>query len=361
MSQALTVRFGRSAFTDKANEHVERNAMERMPEDLAPEKREELVKLFTAVKRFAEAQHQAERQDRSRIVAAVAFDPERQKTSAPPLLAAVTEFKAPVEEDAKATALSTPHYQQRRAALAEAAMRIWRDPAGAVTTIEALITKGIMADRIAAAVAGNPGAYGALRGSDRLIDRLLASGRERRDALQALPEVANRLIALASVYSNAFDAALRTLGEERRRMAIAIPGLSGGARDDLVRLTLAVAKNPRALTGMVSSLDPKVRDEFAAVARHSMRVLGLMPLGAMRRTPPSTWCRRPTERRLCDADIAQGLAAGRPDRKQPEDPGRAPGAGTWSGAWFQSIGREKVWPASQWSHRPHGTRRLRRP
>ncbi|MFA1676616.1 Ti-type conjugative transfer relaxase TraA [Rhizobium mongolense] len=267
VSQALTVRFGRSAFTDKANEHVERNAMERMPEDLAPEKREELVKLFTAVKRFAEAQHQAERQDRSRIVAAVAFDPERQKTSAPPLLAAVTDFKAPVEEDAKASAMSTPHYQQRRAALAEAAISIWRDPAGAVTTIEALITKGIMADRIAAAVANDPGAYGALRGSDRLIDRLLASGRERRDALQALPEVANRLTALASAYSNAFDAALRALGEERRRMGIAIPGLSKGARDDLMRLTLAVAKNPRALTGTVRALDPKVRAEFAAVSK----------------------------------------------------------------------------------------------
>ncbi|QPB18773.1 Ti-type conjugative transfer relaxase TraA [Rhizobium sp. 007] len=292
LSDALTVRFGRSAFTDRANEHVERNAMERMPEDLGQEKREELVKLFTAVKRFAEAQHEAERQDRSRIVAAAAFDPERQKTSAPPLLAAVTEFKAPVEEDAKASAMSTPHYQQRRAALAEAALRIWRDPAGAVTTIEALITKGVVADRIAAAVAGDPGAYGALRGSDRLIDRLLASGRERRDALQALPEVANRLIALASVYSNAFDAALRTLGEERRRMAIAIPGLSGGARDDLVRLTLAVAKNPRALTGMVSSLDPKVRDEFAAVskaldARFGPDAIGRDEKDALNMVPPA--------------------------------------------------------------------------
>ncbi|APO68861.1 conjugal transfer relaxase TraA protein [Rhizobium gallicum] len=267
VNQALTVRFGRSAFTDKANEHVERNAMERMPEDLVPEKREELVKLFKAVKRFAEAQHEAERQDRSRIVAAAAFDPERQKTSAPPLLAAATEFKAPVEEDAKATALSTPHYQQRRAALAEAAISIWRDPTGAVTTIEALITKGVVADRIAAAVAGDPEAYGALRGSDRVIDRLLASGRERRDALQVLPEVATRLTALASAYSNAFDAALRALAEERRRMGIAIPGLSMGARDDLMRLTLAVAKNPRALTGMVSALDPKVRDKFAAVSK----------------------------------------------------------------------------------------------
>ncbi|MBB4277846.1 Ti-type conjugative transfer relaxase TraA [Rhizobium mongolense] len=267
VSQALTVRFGRSAFTDKANEHVERTAMERMPEDLGQEKREELVKLFTAVKRFAEAQHQAERQDRSRIVAAVAFDPERQKTAAPPLLAAVTEFKAPVEEDAKATAMSTPHYQQRRAALAEAAISIWRDPAGAVTTIEALITKGIVADRIAAAVAGDPGAYGALRGSDRVIDWLLASGRERRDALQVLPEVATRLTALASAYSNAFDTALRTLRQERRRMGIAIPGLSRGARDDLVRLTLAVTKNPRAFAGLIRALDPKVRDEFAAVSK----------------------------------------------------------------------------------------------
>ncbi|WFU86339.1 Ti-type conjugative transfer relaxase TraA [Rhizobium sp. CC1099] len=292
VSQALTVRFGRSAFTNKANEHVERNAMERMPEDLGQDKREELVRLFTAVKRFADAQHQAERQDRSRIVAAAAFDPERQKTAAPPLLAAVTEFKAPVEEDAKATAMSTPHYQQRRAAFAEAAISIWRDPAGAVTTIEALITKGIVADRIAAAVAGDPQAYGALRGSDRVIDRLLASGRERRDALQVLPEVATRLTALASAYANAFDAALRTLGEERQRMGIAIPGLIRGARDDLVRLTLAVAKDPRALSGMISALDPKVRDEFAAVnkaldARFGPGAIGRNEKDALNMVPPA--------------------------------------------------------------------------
>ncbi len=250
------------------------------------------MKLFTAVKRFADAQHQAERQDRSRILAAVAFDPERQKTSAPPLLAAVTEFKAPVEEDAKATAMSTPHYQQRRAALAEAAISIWRDPAAAVTTIEALITKGIVADRIAAAVAGDPGAYGALRGSDRVIDRLLASGRERRDALQALPEVATRLTALASAYSNAFDAALRTLAAERRRMGIAIPGSSRGARDDLERLTLAVKKNPRTLAGMISALDPKVRDEFAAVskaldARFGPGAIGRDEKDAVNMVPPA--------------------------------------------------------------------------
>ncbi|TCU14855.1 Ti-type conjugative transfer relaxase TraA [Rhizobium sullae] len=292
VSEALTVRFGGSAFTDKANEHVERVIMERMPDDLGSKKREELVKLFTAVKRFAEAQHQTERQDRSRIVAAAAFDPTRQKASAPPLLAAVADFKAPIEEDAKATALSTPHYQQRRAALAEAAISIWRDPAAAVTTIEALVTKGIVADRIAAAVASDPKACGALRGSDRLIDRLLASGRERRDALQALPEVAIRLTALASAYSNAFDAALRTLGEERRRMGIAIPGLSRGARDDLERLTLVVAKNPRALSGMISALDPKIRDEFAAVskaldARFGPGVIGRDEKDAVNMVPPA--------------------------------------------------------------------------
>ncbi|WP_087004037.1 Ti-type conjugative transfer relaxase TraA [Rhizobium sullae] len=292
VSEALTVRFGRSAFTDKANEHVERVIMERMPEDLGSKKREELVKHFTAVKRFAEAQHQTECRDRSRIVAAAAFDPTRQKASAPPLLAAVAEFKAPIEEDAKATALSTQHYQQRRAALAEAAISIWRDPAAAVTTIEALVTKGIVADRIAAAVASDPKAYGALRGSDRLIDRLLASGRERRDALQALPEVAIRLTALASAYSNAFDAALRTLGEERRRMGIAIPGLSRSARNDLERLTLAVAKNPRALSGMISALDPKIRDEFAAVskaldARFGPGAIGRDEKGAVNMVPPA--------------------------------------------------------------------------
>lgn len=74
VSEALSARFGWSAFTAKADAVAERNIAERMPDDLTAARRETLIQLFEAVKRFAEEQYLAERQDRSKIVAAASVD-----------------------------------------------------------------------------------------------------------------------------------------------------------------------------------------------------------------------------------------------------------------------------------------------
>ncbi|SCB61624.1 Ti-type conjugative transfer relaxase TraA, partial [Rhizobium aethiopicum] len=187
VSEALSARFGWSAFTAKADAVAERNIAERMPEALMAGQREKLTHLFEAVKRFAEEQHLAERQDRSKIVAAASAVPDQQQdrgagkenVTVLPMLAAVTEFKIAVDDEARARVLSAPLYRQQREALANAARTIWRNPAGAVGKIEELLAKGFAGDRIAAAVTNDPAAYEALRGSDRLMDRMLASGRER--------------------------------------------------------------------------------------------------------------------------------------------------------------------------------------
>ncbi|TBY71518.1 Ti-type conjugative transfer relaxase TraA [Rhizobium leguminosarum bv. viciae] len=271
VSEALTARFGWSAFTSKADAIAERNVVERLPEDLTSTRREKLVGLFEAVKRFAEEQHLAERRDRSRIVAGASADQGmeagKENAAVPPMLAAVTEFKTSIDEVARSRALATPLYRQQRAALATVASMIWRDPAGAVGKIEELLQKGFAADRIAAAVTNDPAAYGALRGSDRLMDRMLASGRERKEAVQAVPEAAARLRALGSAYVNLLDAARQAVAEERRRMAVAIPGLSKAAEEALRRLTAEVKNNGRKRNATAVSLDPIIRQEFAAVSR----------------------------------------------------------------------------------------------
>ncbi|MBY3086001.1 BID domain-containing protein, partial [Rhizobium laguerreae] len=263
VSEALTARFGWSAFTPNADAVAERNMVERMPEDLASTRREKLTQLFKAVKRFADEQHLAERRDRSKIVAGASVDPEKENV---PMLAAVTEFKTPVDEEARSRVLSGPLYRQQRAALATVASMIWRDPAGAVGKIEELLQKGFAADRIAAAVTNDPAAYGALRGSDRLMDRMLATGRERKEAVQAVPEAAARLRALGSTYVNVFAAERQVVGEERRRMTVAIPGLSKAAEDVLMRLTAEAKNNGRKRNASAVSLDPTIRQEFAAVS-----------------------------------------------------------------------------------------------
>ncbi|RUM07666.1 BID domain-containing protein, partial [Rhizobium fabae] len=263
VSEALTARFGWSAFTSKADAVAERNMVERMPEDLTSIRDEKLTRLFEAVKRFAEEQHLVERWDRSKIVASASADPQKENI---PMLAAVTEFKTPIDDEARSRALATPLYRQQRAALAAVARTIWRDPAGAAGKIEELLAKGFAGDRIAAAVTNDPSAYGALRGSDRLMDRMLAAGRERKELVQAVPEAAARLRALGSAYVNVLDTERQAIAEERRRMAVAIPGLSTAAEEALMRLTAGAKNNGRKQNASAAALDPDIRREFAAVS-----------------------------------------------------------------------------------------------
>jgi len=267
VNDALSGRFGWSAFTAKADATAERSMVERMPEDLAPERREKLTRLFAVIRRFAEEQHLAERQDRSKIVAGASVALDKETAPMLPMFAAVTEFKTPVEEEARGRALAASHYRHHRAALAETATRIWRDPAGAIGKIEELVMKSFAGERIAAAVSNDPAAYGALRGSDRIMDKLLAVGRERRDALLAVPEAAGRVRSLGASYASALEAETRDITEERRRMAVAIPGLSQPAEDALRQLAAEMKKKNAKLAVAVSSLDPRVAQEFTAVSR----------------------------------------------------------------------------------------------
>lgn len=273
VTDALTARFGWSAFTTKADAVAERNMSERMPEDIAPERREKLLRLFAVVRRFAEEQHLAEKQDRSKIVAGASVEVGKETVPMLPMLAAVTEFKTLVEDEARNRAGAVAHYRHHRAALTETAALIWRDPAGAVGKIEELVGQGFAGERIAAAISNDAAAYGALRGSDRIMDRMLAAGRERKEALQAVPEAASRVRSLGASWVTALDAETRAVTEERRRMAVAIPGLSQAAEDALRTLVADVRKQKKAKGENIRrdvaarSLDPRIIEEFAAVSR----------------------------------------------------------------------------------------------
>ena len=267
VSEALSARFGWNAFTPKADQLAARKIMERMPEDLTAESREELSRLFKAVKRFAEQQHLAEQLDHSKIVAGAVAGPRQENAAVLPMLAAVAEFKTPMDEEARSRAVTTPLYSQERALLASAATRVWREPAGVIGKIESLIAKGFAAERIAAAITNDPAAYGALRGSDRIMDKLLAVGRERKEALQTVPEVASRIRSLGASFTSALDADTRTIAEERRRMAVAIPGLSQAVEEALKRLVTGVKKKDGKLDIAAGSLDPGVVQEFVGVSR----------------------------------------------------------------------------------------------
>ncbi|NIH77315.1 hypothetical protein FHV99_004563, partial [Ochrobactrum sp. P20RRXII] len=187
--------------------------------------------------------------------------------SIPPLLAAVTEFTTPVGVEAHARASAAAHYRHNRTALAKTASHLWREPTSAVDTIEALIRKGIAGDRIAAAIANDPAAYGALRGSSRLRDRLLAVGRERKTALEAVPDVQASVRSLGSSWASALKAATTAIAAERQQMATAIPGLSEEASRELRRITAAMQEKDARPDILAGSLEPHIRREFTSISR----------------------------------------------------------------------------------------------
>ncbi|MGF6175752.1 Ti-type conjugative transfer relaxase TraA [Ensifer sp. 4252] len=266
IDEALTRRFGWLAFSDKADGFAKRDTAMRMPESMVEEKKVALTVLFSAVRRFAAEQRMIEKHEPAHLIAPAAFAPQY-AVARLPMLPAVTEFNNGLEDEARLKAVEVEHYRQERAILGRDAVRIWRDPGAAVATIEGLLTMKVDPERIVHAVVANPAAYGTLRGSHRMLDGLLAAGRERRIALQSVDSAAASIRAMGRSYATAYEAALLAVSTERNRMSVAIPGLTKQAERELRRLTEQTAENAKHLARKVRALDPEIRAEFTAVCK----------------------------------------------------------------------------------------------
>ncbi|WP_347376827.1 Ti-type conjugative transfer relaxase TraA [Ensifer sp. Root1252] len=293
IDDALTRRFGWLAFSDKADGFAKRDTAMRFPESMVEERQAELTVLFSVVRRFAAEQRMIEKHEPAQLIAPAAFAPQY-AVACLPMLPAVTEFKIRVEDEARLRAVEAQHYRQERAALGRDAVRIWRDPATAVTTIESLVTMKIDPERIVHAIVADPAAYGALRGSDRVLDRLLAAGRERREAMQYVNIAAASIRAMGRSYAAAYEAEFLAVRTERNRMSVAIPGLTKEAESALRRLTDQTAKNAKHLAGKVRALNPEIRAEFTTVckaldARFGPGALARGDRHAIKMVPKSQW------------------------------------------------------------------------
>ncbi len=266
IDEALTRRFGWLAFSDKADDVAKRDATMRMPENMSKEKRAELTDLFEVVRRFAAVQRTVEKREPGQLIVPAAFTPQS-PVARLPMLPAVTEFENCVEDEARLRAVKAEHYRQEKAIFGRDAVRIWRDPGAAVATIEGILTMKVDPERIVRAVVTDPVAYGTLRGSSRMLDGLLAAGRERRAALQAVKTAAACIRAMGRSYAAAYEAELLAVSTERTRMSVAIPGLTKEAERELRHLTKHTAKNAAHLERRVRALSPEVRAEFQAVSK----------------------------------------------------------------------------------------------
>ncbi|WP_192798059.1 Ti-type conjugative transfer relaxase TraA [Brucella pseudogrignonensis] len=210
----------------------------------------------------------AARKDRLEMAAASdRLEPRHERCAMPPMLSGIQQFNIPLEEEARSRAVAMAQYIQNRAALIRTAAQIWRDPAGAASQIEDLILKGISGERIAAAVSNEPEAYGELRGSGRIMHKLLAGGRERKKAIRAVNEAESRITSLAAFYKTALESKLEVISEERRRMGIAIPGISAAAEDTLRQLSAEIESKNTKIDIVASSFDAGIWQEFTRVSR----------------------------------------------------------------------------------------------
>ncbi|TKT75904.1 Ti-type conjugative transfer relaxase TraA [Aquamicrobium sp. LC103] len=294
VDEALTARFGWSAFTAKADEYAAKHMNDRMPEGLPDERREELLNLFAAVRRFCYQQYLAEKRDPSRSVAPTTCDPQQMSKQdgrfVLPMIAAAKHFAVSVEEEARSRITDIPRYRQERSVLADSAAKVWRDPAAALAMIEDLLRKGAMPERLARAVANDPSAYGALRGSGRILDRLNASGRERRAAIVTVETTVDRIRSLGHAWTSLLDAEKHIVEVDRKCMLIPIPGLSPRAEAVLKSLADAVEKSSWKLTQSMTYVDPNVLAEFKSVskaldARFGRDAIASGELTAIRRIP----------------------------------------------------------------------------
>ncbi|TCM51103.1 plasmid mobilization system relaxase [Rhizobium sp. PP-F2F-G48] len=325
VAEALTARFGWSAFTDKADETSKRIVSERMP-DMPEADRAKLEQRFAAIRRFASEQHFVERRDPSRIVAAAAHDPVSHRDdggSAALLLPAVTAFPTSAEEEARTRVPASPLYRAERDALAGAATRIWRDPQAAVIAIEEKVRAGTSPTALEADMATRPATFGTLRGSDRLVDRLTGQGRERKMAVAGAKDEAWKARSLAQAFATVVASETKAIESERSRMGVPVPGLSRTAEAELKRLVTLVSRQPKGFDAAVLALTPTIKAEFAAVskaldARFGRGAIGRDEKTAIAMVPPAQQAafralqpQLRTIQRAVAADIGQAIASER--------------------------------------------------
>ncbi|WP_157803313.1 Ti-type conjugative transfer relaxase TraA [Brucella pituitosa] len=206
----------------------------------------------------AQVKDQAENQSASQTVAADAAVTEQ--AIKPPLFAAVTSFADTVEEAARAHTRENVGYVSYIKQLRELAPRIWRDPETAVARIEQSIATATEADRLAALLKDDPSRAGALRGSDRLVDRFGAAGAERKEALGLMPMAMNAVRMAESSYMTVLPTQLDIEQHRRRCMAIEVPALSNTAEASVQ--AIAKIEDRRQRDYAVLKLNPEIKTEL---------------------------------------------------------------------------------------------------
>ncbi|WP_273724007.1 type II toxin-antitoxin system protein adenylyltransferase VbhT, partial [Bartonella sp. AU18XJBT] len=130
---------------------------------------------------------------------------------------------------------------------------IYRDPQEAALRIEQTILAG-KGDKLSDILEREPDRAGELRGSDRLIDKLKATGKERKEALSHVPRTLSSIEKLQSFYKNSYETRINRLTRERERLKVEVPSLSQEA--------VTFMKNVEAGRESYSKIPEQINQEF---------------------------------------------------------------------------------------------------
>ncbi|WP_375653693.1 MULTISPECIES: BID domain-containing protein [unclassified Bartonella] len=130
---------------------------------------------------------------------------------------------------------------------------IYRDPQEAALRIEQTILAG-KGDKLSDILEREPDRAGELRGSDRFIDKLKATGKERKEALSHVPRTLSSIEKLQSFYKNSYERHINRLTRERERLKVEVPSLSQEA--------VTFMKNVEAGRDSYSKIPEQINQEF---------------------------------------------------------------------------------------------------
>ncbi|WP_330169274.1 hypothetical protein [Bartonella grahamii] len=130
---------------------------------------------------------------------------------------------------------------------------IYKDPQEAAFRIEQTILAG-KGDKLPDILDRELDRAGELRGSDRLIDKLKSTGKERKEALYHVLLAVSTMRELQSFYKNSYEIHMDSVTREREQLKVEVPSLSQEA--------VTFMKNVEAGRDNYSKIPEQVNQEF---------------------------------------------------------------------------------------------------
>jgi len=196
-------------------------------------------------------------------------------------LDAYSGHKISIEDAAKSGVRREKSYIDNFAEIGKILQNIYRDSQSASIRIEKTILAG-GGDELPDILLKSPEKAGELRGSDRFLDKLKASGRERRDALDNLPLLVSKIRELQSFYKNSYNLHVSSEINARERMKHAVPALSDPAKafmQDIAAGHASYSNMPASVEKELARLNDALNRRFGreAIHRHDFHMMQSIP------------------------------------------------------------------------------------